>query len=188
MMKIIKMATQVGDTHLAGADMGISHLPKLLEAALKGAKGELLVLDFSGVDATASYLSQSVVKLLRMANAGELDRFFVFTGVNKHTRDDLEIVLTLQKMAALLADSSKKLGTPQALEVIGHLEPLYRSTLERIFSMKKATAEDLMSDAKEERIQKTGWLNRLAFLANQRLIRKEKHARELIFKPVYEEK
>lgn len=187
-MKIIKMATQVGDTQLAGTDMGVSHLPKLLEAALRGENGEIIVLDFSGVDATASYLSQSVVKLLRMANAGELDRFFVFTGVNKHTRDDLEIVLTLQRMAALLTDSPKKLGAPRSLAVIGHLEPLYRSTLEKILSMKSATAEDLMSDAKDESIQKTGWLNRLAFLANQRLIRKEKHARELIFKPVYEEK
>jgi hypothetical protein len=170
-MKVIKMATQVGATHLAGTDMGVAHLPKLLEAALKALKGEVLILDFNGVDATASYLSQSVIKLLRMANGGELDCFFVFAGLNKNTRDDLEIVLMLQKMAALLTNS-KKIGSAQSLEVVGHLEPLYRSTLNRILSVKSATAEELMSGAKEEAIQKTGWLNRLAFLAGKKLIQK----------------
>lgn len=166
----------------------MSHLPKLLEAVLHAEEGELLILDFSGVNATASYLSQSVIKILRMANAGDINRFFVFANVNKHTRDDLEIVLNFQKMAALIKGSSKELNMPKSIEVIGYLEPHYRTTFDQILLSKSVTAEELMAAAKGENIQKTGWLNRLAFLANQRLIRREKRAREFVFKPVYEEK
>jgi len=186
-MKIISVVDLVGSTELAGTDMGVSHLPKLLEASLSAAKDELLLLDFSGANATASYLSQSVVKLLRMANAGELDRFFVFVGLNKHTKDDLEIVLRLQKMPALTVDFLSDLKNPRGPLVIGHLEPLYRELLDRVSAVSGTSAEELMEGAQDESIQKTAWLNRLAYLASQRLIRREKRARELFFKPVYME-
>lgn len=184
-MKTLRISKIVGSTHLAGSDMGISHLPTLLAAVLKTEDEELVVLDFTSTDATASYLSQSVVKLIRMSNAGELNRFFIFSGVNKHTRDDLEIVLTSLNMAAFLTESAEKIIKHNTIEVIGHLEPLYRKTLDRVLAIGAATAEELMSGAKEEKIKKTGWLNRLAFLASQRLIRRDKHAREFVFKPIW---
>ena len=185
---MLRIAKEVGSTQLAGSDMGISDLPKLLATVLKAGPEELIMLDFTGVDATASYLSQSVVKLVRMSNAGELDKFFIFTGLNAHTLDDLEIVLKLQKMAAFLTNSPKKGVSAETVKVIGHLEPLYQKTLNQVLAVNSATAEELMSKAKGEHIQKTGWLNRLAFLSSQKLIRREKHAREFVFKPVWEEK
>jgi hypothetical protein len=187
-MKMIRISKVVGSTDLAGNEMGISHLPKLLAAALTSQDGELVILDFTGVHATASYLSQSVIKLLRMANTGELDRFFVFAGLNSHTRDDLQIVLSLQKMAAFAIDSAEAPSRRWPAEVIGYLEPLYQDTLDRIVAAQSVTAEELMSEAKEEKIQKTGWLNRLSFLSGQRLIRREKRAREFVFKPIWQEK
>lgn len=187
-MKTLRIAKEIGGTHLAGNDMGISDLPKLLAAVLRADAEELVLLDFTGVDATASYLSQSVVKLVRMSNAGELDKFFIFSGLNAHTQDDLEIVLKLQKMAAFLSESSKGIISSEAVRVIGHLDPLYRKTLNQVLTVKSATAEDLMFKAKGEGIQKTGWLNRLAFLSSQKLIRREKRAREFVFKPIWEEK
>lgn len=182
------MAKEMGSAHLAGGDMGVSHLPKLLAAALRAEAKELVIFDFTGVDATASYLSQGVVKLVRMARAGDLDRFFVFSGLNRHTRDDLEIVLELQKLAAFVIDSPEKFASTRAAEVLGHLEPFYRKTLDQVLASASATAEQIMEAAPSEGIKKTGWLNRLAFLSEQRLIRREKRAREFIFKPIWEEK
>jgi hypothetical protein len=187
-MKTLRIAKELGSTQLAGSDMGISHLPKLLSAVLEADTDELVVLDFSGVDATASYLSQSVVKLVRMANAGEIDKFFIFACVNKHTRDDLEIVLKLQKMAAFLADSPDNISAGNSVSVIGHLDPLHRQTLDRVLATTSTTAGQLMSTAKGQSIQKTGWLNRLAFLTDQKLVRREKREREFVFKPIWEEK
>lgn len=186
-MKIINLARETGCTNLAGTDMGISHLPKLLAAALNADAEELVILDFKGVDATASYLSHSVVKLVRMAKAGDLERFFVFAGLNKHTRDDLEIVLGVQKLAAFVATSPEELQSTRSAEVLGHLEPVYRKTLDQVLTATSATATEIMSGAQREKIQKTGWLNRLAFLSSQRLIRREKRSREFIFKPIWEE-
>jgi hypothetical protein len=187
-MKMIRISKIVGSTDLAGKDMGVSDLPKLLTAVLTSQDGELVILDFTGVHATASYLSQSVIKILRMANAGELDKFFVLAGLNRHTRDDLEIVLSLQKIAAFATASAEAFSKHRTAEVIGYLEPLYQDTLERVVAAQSATAEELMLEAKEEKIQKTGWLNRLAFLSGQRLIRREKRAREFVFKPIWQEK
>jgi hypothetical protein len=186
-MKTVKISSVVGSRHLAGNDMGTRDLPKLLAAVLVADDEELLILDFTGTDATASYLSQSVIKLVRMANAGELNRFFVFAGLNDHTRDDLQIVLSLQKMAAFVVDSVEALNKNRGAEVLGYLEPLYKDTLERVVRSPGTTAEELMSKAKKEKIQKTGWLNRLAFLAGQRLIRRHKRAREFVFKPIWED-
>lgn len=166
---------------LAGKSDGLRDFPKLFGAVEQAPMGETVVLDWEGVEiATASYFGATLVALLRMAVAGELDRYFIAANLNKTCLDELKLVLDLQGLVVLAGEWRG--GRVRNAQVLGALEAPYRSTLAVIGEREVASATELHT-AQEPgtAIGKTGWINRLSYLHKLRLIRKERVGREYKF-------
>jgi hypothetical protein len=148
--------------------------------------GDTIVLDWSGIEiVTASYLGATFGALLRMAVSGDLDRYFVITGMNKSGLDELKLVIEVQKQIALVADLNKD-GSLHNVHSIGALDPAYAETLQVVQKLKTASAMNLYQDAPRTRtrIGKTAWINRLSNLHRMRLLRKQRIGREYVFEAV----
>ena len=180
-MTRIRIRDVVAHDILAGKSNGLRDYPQLMSAVEETTDEETVVLDWSGVEiATASYFGATFVPLLRMAMAGQLDRYFVVTGLNKTCLDELKLVLELQGLVTL-AGEWKEGGVCNA-EILGLLDPAYVETFEAVQRVEAASATELFKKhASRNRIGKTGWINRLSNLHRLRLLRKQRVGREYVF-------
>jgi hypothetical protein len=171
---------------LAGKSGGLRDFPKFMVAIEETPSGETIVLDWSGIEiVTASYLGATFGALLRMAMSGDLDRYFVMTGLNKTGLDELRLVIEVQGVIALVGDLNKD-GSLQNVQSVGILDPAYAETLQVVQKVKTASAMNLYQRAPHTRtrIGKTAWINRLSNLHRMRLVRKQRIGREYIFEAV----
>jgi hypothetical protein len=166
---------------LAGKSDGMRDFPKILDAVEQTLPGETVVLDWDGIEiATASYFGATLIALLRMAMAAELDRYFIVTNLNKTCLDELKLVLEFQGLVVLMGDW--KGGQVRRVRVLGTLESPYAATLEAVQKLVCASATELHKGKDGGAIiGKTGWINRLSNLHRLRLIRKERVGREYKF-------
>ncbi len=174
---------------LAGKVGGLRDFPKFVAALEETPSGSTVFLDWSGVEiSTASYLGTTFVPLLRMAMAGELDRYFVVCGMNKTCLDEFKLVLELQGLVALVGNLGRD-GLVHNVQVLGTLDLAYTKTLDAVQHVNLATASQLHKrDAQTHtRIGKTAWINRLSKLHRLRLVRKQRIGREYVFQTVSEE-
>jgi len=180
-MTRIAVHAVTGREILAGKSDGMRDFPKILDAVEQTPLGDTVVLDWNGIEiATASYFGATLVALLRMAMAVELDRYFIVTNLNKTCLDELKLVLEFQGLVVLMGDW--KSGQIRNLKVLGTLESPYAATLEAIQKLVCASATELhQGQHRGTVIGKTGWINRLSNLHRLRLIRKERVGREYKF-------
>ena len=166
---------------LAGKSDGLRDFPKLFDAVEQTPTGDTIVLDWEGVEiATASYFGATVIALLRMAMAAELDRYFIIANLNKTCLEELKLVLDFQGLVARTGEW--KGGHLKKLQVLGTLDAPYATTLEAIGKVESASATELHTvQHGGAAIGKTGWINRLSHLHKLRLIRKERVGREYRF-------
>jgi hypothetical protein len=186
-MSVINVRKITGSDTLAGKTGGLRDFPKFATAVDQTPEGSTVVLDWSGVEiATASYFGSTLVPMLRMAMAGDLDRYFVVAGLNRTCLDELKLVLEVQGLATLLGQVGKG-GKAQGLQVLGKLDPAYAETLAAVQDAKSVSASNLYdghSRVGGQRIGKTGWINRLSKLHHLRLVKKQKVGREFVFEAV----
>jgi hypothetical protein len=143
---------------------------------------EFIVWDFQRVShASASYLSATVGALLRMANSGLVNRYFAFSGVERDTMDDLQIILSTE---GLVSFEILRYEPLEIRRIGARLDEVFERTFALLEHRGPSSAEDLMSGA-GEKIVKTAWLNRLNQLHRMRLARRIKENREFIFLPAY---
>ncbi len=186
-MTRIKIREVTGQDILAGKSDGLRDYPKIMSAVEETTSGDTVVLDWSGVEiATASYFGATFVPLLRMAMAGQLDRYFIVTGLNRTCLDELKLVLELQGLVALTGEW-KENGIRNA-EVLGRLDPAYADTLNAVQRAQAASATELFKKHTRTPIGKTGWINRLSNLHRLRLVRKERVGREYVFQALAKER
>ncbi len=180
-MTCIAVRAVTGREILAGKSDGMRDFPKMLDAVEQTPPGDTVVLDWGGIEiATASYFGATLVALLRMAMAGELDRYFIVTNLNRTCLDELKLVLEYQGLVVLLGDW--KGGHIRKVQVLGTLESPYAATLEAVQKLLCASATELHQGQQGGAvIGKTGWINRLSNLHRLRLIRKERVGREYKF-------
>lgn len=180
-MTRIAVVEITGREILAGKSDGLRDFPKILDAVEQGRQGDTVVLDWDRVEiATASYFGATLIALLRMSMAGELDRYFIVANLNKTCLDELKLILEFQGLVVLAAEG--KAGHLRNVQILGTLEAPYRATLEAVARRAGASATDLhAAQHGAEAIGKTGWINRLAHLHRLRLIRKERVGREYRF-------
>jgi hypothetical protein len=166
---------------LAGKSDGMKDFPKILDAVEQTAPGDTVVLDWDGIEiATASYFGATVVALLRMAMAAELDRYFIVTNLNKTCLDELKLVLEFHGLVVLIGEWKDE--RIRKVQVLGTLESPYAIALEAIQKLVCASATELhQGQQRGAVIGKTGWINRLSNLHRMRLIRKERVGREYKF-------
>lgn len=170
-----------GSEILAGKSDGMRDFPKLFNAVEQTSAGDTVVLDWDGIEiATASYFGATLIALLRMAVAGELDRYFIAANLNRTGLEELKLVLDLQGLVVITGEW--KAGRLRKAQILGVLEAPYISTLEEIGQREVTSATELHAAQRSETaIGKTGWINRLAYLHRLRLIRKERVGREYKF-------
>ena len=171
---------------LVGKIGGIRDFPKFMSAGAEAPDGSTVALDWSGIDlATASYFGSAVLPIIRMTMMGDLDRYFVFVGVNQTSLDELKLVLEFNELVVLLGDLDRS-GGVRNLRVLGKLESPYAETLTAIQEVESTSASALHKQQHRTgtRIGKTGWVNRLSHLYRLRLLKKHKVGRELVFETV----
>jgi hypothetical protein len=171
---------------LVGKTGGIRDFPKFMSAAAEAPDGSTVMFDWSGVDlATASYFGSAVLPIIRMTMMGDLDRYFVFVGLNQTALDELKLVLEFNGLVVLLGDVDRS-GNVRNLRVLGKLESPYAETLKVVQEVESASASVLHKQQHRTgtRIGKTGWVNRLSHLYSLRLLKKHKVGRELVFETV----
>jgi hypothetical protein len=148
--------------------------------------GSTVILDWSRIDlATASYFGSAILPIIRMTISGDLDRYFIFTGLNQTSLEELKLVLEFTELVVFLGDLDRK-ESVRNLRVLGKLESPYVETLTAIQEAKSASASSLHKQQHRTgtRIGKTGWVNRLSYLHRLRLVKKHKVGRELLFETV----
>jgi hypothetical protein len=187
-MTRIRIREVTGQEILAGKSNGLRDYPKLLSAIEGTGAGDIVVLDWSGIElATASYFGATFVPLLRLAIEGQLDRYFVLTGLNQTSLDELKLVLENQGLVTLIGDW-KEDGVRNA-ETLGRLDPAYAETLQAVQRVEAASATELFKKhTARTRIGKTGWINRLSNLHHLRLVRKQRVGREYVFQALSKER
>lgn len=180
-MTRIAVLAVTGREILAGKSDGMRDFSKILDAVEETPPGETIVLDWEGIEiATASYFGATLAALLRMAMAGELDRYFIVTNLNRTCLDELKLVLEFQGLVVLLGEWKGR--HIQKVQVLGTLESPYAATLEAVQKLVCASATELHQGQHGGAvIGKTGWINRLSNLHRLRLIRKERVGREYKF-------
>jgi hypothetical protein len=170
---------------LAGKSGGLRDFPKFMAEIEETPSGDTVILDWTGIEVvTASYLGATFGTFLRMAMAGDLDRYFVMVGLNKAGIDELKLVVEVQKLVALVGELNKD-GSVHNVESLGFLDPAYAETLQAVQKAKTASAMSLYERARNHtRIGKTAWINRLSNLHRLRLVRKQRIGREYVFEAV----
>jgi hypothetical protein len=183
-MNRIRLRETAGSDTLAGKSAGLRDLPKLMAAVQRTPEGSTVVLDWSDVEiATASYIGSTFMVLLRMAISGDLDRYFILTGMNGCCLDELGLVLDLQGHAVLVGEIGRG-GKIHSVRVIGKIEASHLSTFTEVAESEALSASQLFKRSKslgQAKIGKTGWINRLNTLHRERLLRRTRIGREFVF-------
>jgi hypothetical protein len=178
----ISELASMGGSSLAGRSLGEKHFPFYFSKVLESQDEEFIVWDFEGVShASASYLSATVGALIGMANSGQVNRYFAFSGVEPDTMDDLQIILSTE---GLVSFEILRYEPLEIRRIGARLDAVFERTFTLLENRGPSSAEDLMSGT-DEKIVKTAWLNRLNQLHRMRLARRIKENREFIFLPAY---
>ncbi len=180
----MRLREVMGSNTLAGKSAGLRDFPKLMAAVQRTPDGSTIVLDWSDVEiASASYLGSTLMVLLRMAISGDLNRYFILTGMNGCCFDELGLVLELQGHAVLVGEIGRG-GRVQGVQLVGKVDPSHASTFAEVVKSGALTASQLHERSGSlglAKIGKTGWINRLNALHNERLLRRARVGREFVF-------
>ena len=166
---------------LAGQMAGTAARPRFEQAARDVPEGSTVLLDLAEVAIlTSSYFLASLWAVFWDSSlARERDLYPVLYNVPSDSVRDAEIVFEAKGVPAIFADGPEdRLGIrPFNLDDTG------RATLKVVEARGEATAAELHEH--DRTIGKTGWSNRLALLHNQRILRRQKLGRQLIYSPCW---
>jgi hypothetical protein len=180
----VRMVDSFGP-QLQGRSLGRKHFARLCELLSDAPPGEIVLLDFSGVElVTGSWINAVLVPFLRWAGEDGNDLYPVVCNTRKEWLEELQLVAEFSQRCYLVA--SGKLP-PHAATIAGPLDPAQRKTLEAVLASKEVTGAELERQKPDEKIGATAWNNRLRELHDMRLLRREKRGREQVYSPVVEE-
>ncbi len=160
---------------LAGRPAALLDRPKIEEAALaKASDGGWVVVDFEGIAVmTASYFDAGLWPLWGVVPRDRgLDALHpVLANIGQDVIDDVAIGLREHGGAAWVL-------TGDAPRLIGKVDDGTRRLLAALEQREPATAADLEG---LDSIVRTAWSNRLAALYDQRLVRRQKDGKRLLY-------
>ncbi len=202
-MLIYSLATATPKTaHASGAILGEQHIANLRVLLTSTGVGEIVVLDFNGIEtATSSYLKATALWLFncgRLAasttltpssdsqSATNVEAFAVFPVILKpspEVEDGLDEIFGRRFLPCLVADEMDSEGIA-AVHIVGELEETLKRTLNVLKKVGPTTAADLHQRSPDEQINPTAWNNRLAELYRLRLAKRTKQGRFLIYEAI----
>jgi hypothetical protein len=185
-MTVIRVRDITGSNTLAGKSGGLRDFPKFVAAIEAVREASTVFLDWSDVElATASYFGATLVPLLRMTIAGDLDRYLIVGGLNQTCLDELKLVLEHLGLVVLLGDLSRK-SAVRSVSVLGKLDTSYAEAFAAVQKAHGASAAELHARQGRTgtRIGRTGWIKRLTNLHRLRLVKKQRSGREYVFQSI----
>ncbi|MBX7169275.1 MAG: hypothetical protein K1X74_23280 [Pirellulales bacterium] len=181
---VIAMAEVFG-SKLQGRLLGKKHYARLCELLSDVPPGEIVFLDFSGVDlVTGSWVNAMIVPFFRWAADEGNDVFPVICNAQEGWLDDLTLVADWTHQCYLVATGNAPARTAV---LVGSLDPGQRNTLNALLELQEATGAALERLRPDENIKATAWNNRLKDLYDKRLLRRERRGREQVYTPVIAE-
>jgi hypothetical protein len=186
--------------YASGAILGKHHVSPLGQRLASASAGEIVVLDFAGIEtATSSYLKSTALWLFNCGRlsatstptarredkpgAEPFDVFPVILRPTPEVEDGLDEVFGRRFLPCLIADGLKSDGLV-AVRMVGELEETLKRTLSFLQDAGATTAADLHQRNPDERINPTAWNNRLAELFRLRLAKRTKQGRFLIYEAI----
>lgn len=179
----ISIAAKVG-TFLQGRPLGRKHYPRLCELLSEIPAGETVFLDFSDVETvTGSWINEALVPLMRWATDERNDLYPVLLNVDPSWLDELQMVAEWTYTCFLVSQGK----APRMAQLVGSLDVGQRVTLNAVVDASEITGAELERLRPEDGVKATAWNNRLKYLFEKRLVRREKRGREQVYSPVIAE-
>ena len=178
----IKIADFLG-TRLQGEPKGTKDFGRMCDVLSGVAPGELITLDFAGVEvATASWMSAMLLPLFRWSADDHIDLYFVLrNGLKAEWLSDLKLVARYNEYGFLVSGPE---AAPAKAVLIGALDEAHQKTLAMVSELGEATGAELERRRPDQTIRATAWNNRLRKLYDQRLLRRTRRGREKVYTPV----
>ena len=152
----IRIADQLGTTFLQGRPLGRKHYPRLCELLADMQSGEVVLLDFAGVEiVTGSWINEALVPLLRWAADERNDLFPVLLNFEAAWLDELQLVAEWTHNCFLVARGK---SLPKSANLVGSLDVGQKATLVAVTNGTAVTGAGL---DQQEGIKATAWNNRL---------------------------
>lgn len=166
---------------LAGAPSGErdrEKITRLIHDAV-GDSAALVVLDFDGVEVITPSYFRTGLWFLWSGFEHRHELFPILTNVSSAIEEDLEKALQVNRAAAWKIPSLQT--SPDGCATIGPLEGTLSETLGWVTRNRQVTAGDLVRC--DRNVGVTAWSNRLAALFQQRLVKRHKDGRQLVYSP-----
>ena len=180
----VRMVDSFGP-QLQGRSLGRKHYARLCELLSDAPPGEIVLLDFSGVElVTGSWINAMLVPLLRWVADERTDFYPIICNARKEWLEELQLVAGFNQLCYLVASGRLP---PRTATLAGSLDPAQRKTLEAVLASGEITGAELKRQLPNENIEATAWNNRLRDLHDMRLLRREKRGREQVYSPVVAE-
>ena len=179
----ISIKTELG-TFLQGRPLGKKHFARLCELLSETATGEVIFLDFSGVEVvTGSWINEAIVPLLNWSVDDRTNLYPVLTNVSRDWLDDLQLVADLTHTCFLTAVGK----LPKRGVLVGNLDSAQHETLDAVLAENEVTGAELERSRSDDGVKATAWNNRLKDLFGKRLLKRQKRGREQVYSPVISE-
>lgn len=181
-MTIIPIRQTLASTGtLAGHLRGEAARPDLEREARAAEPGSLLLLDLKGIAIlTSSYFLASFWRTFWDSSMViENDLYPILYRPSLDVAKEIEVVLRERGTPALFAT-----GDADNLDIRPYnLDSSASETLDLLTELGEATAADLFE--RKRAIGQTAWSNRLALLHKQRILRRRKAGRQLVYSPCW---
>lgn len=172
-----------GNEILSGVAAGRKVFTRLVSEARSSGVSEAVFLDFSGVRvATSSFLRESVIAFRDYARSTLTDLYPVLANCGPLIIEELAFFLKHTSDALWLCDL-KAGKEPTNVRLVGELDEVQQTTLQRVIEAGSTTAPALASGS-TDKIGPTAWNNRLSGLAARGLIIERRDGKTKTFKPV----
>lgn len=182
---VIKIANQLGK-RLQGRVFGRKHFAQVCEYLANASQGEIVFLDFQGVEhITGSWINSMIVPLFRWSCDGQNNLFPILCNIHMAWLDEFRLIADWNHQCYLLVSDVKE--PPGSAQLIGSLESVQKKSLEVVLQEGRVTGAELERKMPDEHIKATAWNNRLKDLFEKRLVRREKRGREQVYFPVVKE-
>jgi len=171
---------------LYGKALGRRHYADACQLLADAPQGELVVLDFRGVEnVTGSWFNTLLVLFYDLAKNEQNDWFPVLTNLSSEFIEELELVAEHNHQCYLVGDTDE--DVPECATVIGRLDVAQRATLRAVLDHGPTTGAELAQKLDTEGVKATAWNNRLKDLYEKRLLRRHKQGREQVYQTVVKE-
>ncbi|SMF24419.1 hypothetical protein SAMN02982989_3229 [Xaviernesmea oryzae] len=175
-----------GKSILTGSLPGRKVLADLIAAVQPEASGEIVFLDFAGIEvATSSFLRECVVGFRDFARSGQANLYPVLVNAGASVVEELDF-FARQRGDVFWLCTRDHAGALADIKLVGELEPVLRATFEHIKRLGEATAPQLAALGEDEGIKPTAWNNRLASLAAKGLVVERRVGKTKNFTPLLE--